>query len=229
MTAGKRAPTRKQTSADFSRHSQNYAFSVKTRSRKKRKARTRRGWTWTGCLSCHTTLKRQGCSSVIRAKFCSDGCAACGNKNSTSSHPWQRTHSQLCHAADCPILVQSERIFLCPCERESLKSKSVLPLCRHHMCKGEFSLGGAETRVMSSLWSSNPCMHFTSLLQCDNPLSLPGLHLLHLLMQILFFPSSRPLCLPNPPPIPLHPALSGSPSSSIYFWVLISTTCKPSN
>lgn len=154
MTAGKRAPTRKQTSADFSRHSQNYAFSVKTCSWK-RKARTRRGWTWTGCPSCHTTLKRQSCSSVIWAKFCSDGSAVCGNKNSTSSRLWQRTPSQLCHAADCPILVESERIFLCPCEREILKSKSVLPLCRHHMWKREVFFGGgggAETRVMFSLW-----------------------------------------------------------------------------
>lgn len=213
MTAGKRAPTRKQTSADFSRHSQNYAFSVKTCSWQ-RKARTRRGWTWTGCPSCHTTLKRQSCSSVIWAKFCSDGSAVCGNKNSTSSRLWQRTPSQLCHAADCPILVESERIFLCPCEREILKSKSVLPLCRHHMWKRE---------VFSFARKHASCF------LCDNTLSLPCLYLLHLLMQILFSPSSYPLCLPNPPPNPLHPTLSGSPSSSIYFWVLISTTCKPSN
>lgn len=158
MTAGKRATTRKQTSADFSRHSQNYAFSVKTCSWK-RKARTRRGWTWTGCPSCHTTLKRQSCSSVIWAKFCSDGSAVCGNKNSTSSRLWQRTPSQLCHAADCPILVESERIFLCPCEREILKSKSVLPLCRHHMWKREVFFGGGgrgNTRHVFSVTTHYP-------------------------------------------------------------------------
>lgn len=226
MTAGKRAPTRKQTSAHFSRHSQNYAFSVKTCAWK-RKARTTRGWTRTGCLSCHTTLKRQGCSSVIWAKFCSDGSAVCGNKNSTSSHLWQRTRSQLCHAADCPILVESERIFLCPCEREILKSKSVLPLCRHHMCKREF-FGRAETRhVFSVIIKPRHAFYITAavwqrviLTMSPSPSSLNA---------NLIFPSSRPLRLPNPPPIPRHPTLSGSPSSSIYFWVLISTTCKPSN
>lgn len=54
------------------------------------------------------------------------------------------------------------------------------------------------------LWSLNPSLHFTSLLQCDNSLSLPCLSLLSFIF--LYTSSFSPetssfhsFCLPNPP------------------------------
>lgn len=140
MTAKKRPPTHKQASNDFSHHSQNYTWFDKIWKWNKitdmeGKSMDRLGWMGGGVgkwihfwLFCHATLKRQGCSS----QFCSDSSAVCEmwkNKNSISLHHWQRIHSQLCHAAEFSILLDTESISSALVkERRFLKISAAVPL-----------------------------------------------------------------------------------------------------
>lgn len=174
----------------------------------------------------------------LRSEFCSDGSAVCKmweNKNSTSLHLWQRMHSQLCHAADWPILVDTESISSASSALVK-ERRFVLPRCSYNMYEDIFFFRKDTYVMFPPLWSLKPCMPFTSPLYCDNSLSSPSLPLLHLFLPIVFFPGNVPLftrsvylTLRLPLLIALHPTLSVSPSSSIYFWLFISTTCKPSN
>lgn len=153
MTAGKRAPTRKQTSADFSRHSQNYAFSVKTCSWK-RKARTRRGWTWTGCPSVtqpwsvrvvHLWSEQ---SSAVTALQCAETKIAL-HRVSDKEHPANYVMlliaPSLSNQRESSSALVKGRFW-----NQNQCCRSVVTTCG----RGRFFFGGggAETRVMFSLW-----------------------------------------------------------------------------
>lgn len=150
MTAKKRPPTHKQASNDFSHHSQNYTWFDKIWKWNKitdmeGKSMDRLGWMGGGVgkwihfwLFCHATLKRQGCSS----QFCSDSSAVCEmwkNKNSISLHHWQRIHSQLCHAAEFSILLDTESISSALVKERRFFKNQCCRAVSYHTCKSLFT------------------------------------------------------------------------------------------
>lgn len=125
-------------------------------------------------------------------------------------------HNQLCHVADCPA--HTDRALA------DLEKKTKISAATMWSKRGGYFFDIFNSHVFFP-WSWSPSIHFTSLLLLRDNYT----------WYFYAFPSSEISCfhlfhLPL-----LHPAsqslftLLVSPSTSVYFWVFISTTCKPSN